>query len=108
MINFELFKKTIDIIKEQEDKDRQLQNLVGDGVCTYSCNITSSCINLLECEFNDTGKWIEWWILECDFGTKNAVYWPQGVSTDEKGVDISNPVDLYELLINNTKVDDQW
>lgn len=100
MINFELFEKTINVIKEQEDKDKKIQDLMCDGIITYSCDITSVCVKLLESSFNDDDEWVSWWIWDCDYGQKRARYWPKGFDVNEEGIDISNIKDFYNFLIN--------
>lgn len=101
MIDFELFEKTINILRTQEVNDQKLQELIGDGIGTYSCDIVGVCVELLRFSFGDEYAWIDWWLWECDYGQRNAVYWPKGKDPEnDEGVDISSIKDFYEFLTN--------
>jgi len=97
MLDFETFRNALFTIKQNVIRDRQLQNLVGDGVGTYTVDSNDCIVELLEHHFNgDKDKWIEWWAWECDFGTKDCYY----IEKDSKErYDISDPRDFYNFIV---------
>lgn len=101
------FRGILNNIKKQHKKDNKAikayNKILGEDsyvVNPYDySNIYNSLIELLEINFNDKGKWIEYFIYELDFGkkyTKDSV-----LSCDGKSIDVSDAGKLYDLLIHN-------
>lgn len=75
MISFEQFEKVINTLEHYSEKDRQLMDLIGDGIGTYTCDMSQVLVDLLKFNIDNEDEWIEWWIWDCDFGkSKHCLY----------------------------------
>lgn len=63
------------------------------GVVEFGGKFLDDYIALLSLAMNDTTKWIEWYIWECDFGTK-----PLLMTVNNKQRTINSTQRLYDLL----------
>jgi len=102
MIDFDTFKKTIKIIKDYDEKDQKLHDLVGEGIGTYSCNIISVVIELLSKHLDNDDCWLSWWIWECNYGTEHCLY---NEKDSDEDIDLSDIRVFYDFLVSLKKKD---
>lgn len=101
-MNLELFKKTINTIKEHKKWQDDVTDFLEEKICTDTwafCNVGENLINLLieilEKEFDDIGKWIDWWLFE---DVEKIVYYQ-----DKQNRNVEKIEDFYQFLLDNQK-----
>ena len=91
--------KFIDImveIKINQEYTQTLWNILNDEVMDKLFRVNETSVKILEEHFQDKSEWVNWFIFETEFGTKNRI-----VTFDGKEVDISSVQKLYDFLISN-------
>lgn len=105
-ITKEMFVETINILKEQNDKDRKFGKALGEMFDTYPLsysyqNVEAQLIKLLQVQFDDDHKdsWIDYYIYELEFGSK----YKKGCAKYKNGknINLSTAAYLYDFLIEN-------
>jgi hypothetical protein len=106
MLTYEQFAIIVGHIKEQIEKEQQLskslQETLVDGyiVCKISFTLIEDIISLVEFNFMDKYRTLDWWIWECDFGTKHAVIYD---GNEHEQHNLSSVENLYNYLKENYK-----
>ena len=95
MLSFTEFEKYIKLIKEYEDKDSQISELLDtEGFITYSSPLITALVELLEVLMqDDTDNWIQYWLWECNFGETGEAWDADGVI-----IPMNSIGDLYAFL----------
>ena len=101
-MNLELFTKTINTIKEHRKWQDDVTDFLEEKICTDTwafCTVGEKLIDLLveilEKEFNDIGKWIDWWLFE---DVEKIVYYQ-----DKQNRNVEKIEDFYQFLLDNQK-----
>jgi len=104
-IDFKLFNKIINSIKNQMEHDRKCSDafqiiLPDDFITSYNNQyLNDMMFNILKTSFNDDTKdsWIEYFIYDLEFGSK----YKDGMIIEKDGslIDISTTEKLYNFLI---------
>jgi len=106
MLKYEQFATIIGHMKEQLDKERKLmcemyETLIdGHAICKISQILMQDIISLLEFNFMDKFKTIDWWVWECDFGEKNTIIFDNNM---HKQHNLNSMENLYNYLVENYK-----
>ncbi len=105
MIKLTTFKKAIEAIKKQSEKELKfcdaLEDIIdGRFVPEMSTDILHALIECLEDTMSDKDEWISWWIYEKDFGKnkKMTAHYENG-----KNIKLDTVEDLYKFLKKNKK-----
>jgi len=99
MIKLETFKKAIEAIKKQSEKElkfcKALEDIMdGHFVPEMSSNILEALLSCLKDIFNDREDWVDWWIYDKDFGkNKKLTVYKKG-----KEIKLDTVEDLYNFL----------
>lgn len=101
-MNLELFEKTINAIQEHRKWQDEVTDFLEAKICTDTwafCtvgeNLISLLVEILEKEFNDIGKWIDWWLFE---DVEKVVYYQ-----DKQNRNVEKIEDFYQFLLDNKK-----
>lgn len=89
-------------LKENEDFIDEINDVLrkfGGDNYIFSTRLEDVIVRLLETVFEDTDKWISYWMWEENFGRK----YEDGDAIDEKGniIPLKTAEDLYDFLIKN-------
>lgn len=103
MISKKQFVDTIEAIKKQLDHDRNCADKLKDvykdafkaNLLYDNSFVVEGLLRLLKEIFNDKSGWIEYFIYEMEFGSKDLGVWRE----DKSKVDISDAGKLYDFLI---------
>jgi len=105
MIKLTTFKKAIESIKKQREKElkfcKALEDIMdGNFVPEMSIDILEALLSCLKDIFNDREDWVDWWIYEKDFGKdkKLTARYKNG-----KEIKLDTVEDLYVFLKKNKK-----
>lgn len=103
MISKEIFVKTMEQLKELDDKmnavDNAFRRLNPDFCSFYLTEPANMVLNILEDIFEDEDHWLEYFTYELDWLTK----YKEGCVTEADGtpIDVSNWEKVYDFLIDN-------
>lgn len=105
-ISKEEFVKTINAIKEYNDKIDAIQTVLEENceeAIFWPPSLQNDLINVLKDVFNDTSDYdgmIEYFIYELEFGDK----WQSGYITDNgKDIKMQTAEDLYDYLVDGLR-----
>lgn len=94
-ISYEQFEKYMNTLKEKDEKDTALTNALGvEGIITYTIDLSTSLVELLEIVTNDTEEMIQHFIYELDFGSEDDCMW----DSYDKVIPMATIKDLYDYL----------
>ena len=101
MIKLETFKKIIEAIRKQQEKElkfcKALDEMVdGNFVPEMSVDILMALLDCLQDIFNDKDNWISWWLYERDGNKDMTAYYKNG-----KEIKLDTAEDLYKFLKSN-------
>lgn len=105
MIKKETFVKTINFLKEREDKMEEINKLFTeefeDSIFYPYFKHDKMIVELLSEIMDDQGEWIEYYLYENDYGHDLE---PDSVSEpDGTPIDITAPEKLYDFLVKEHK-----
>ena len=103
MISFDMFKKFIEAIKKQHEKETKFTKAlesICDGffVSELTEDITNMLVTIMETELEDTSEWLTWWMYEKDFGTRKDM---TAYYADESEIKLDTVEEIYNFLIKN-------
>lgn len=101
MLSKETFVKTINFLKERNDKVEEINKLFTeefeDSIFYPYFKYEHVVVKLLTEIMKDKGDWIEYYLYECDYG--NDIKPDSVQEEDGTPIDITTPEKLYEFLI---------
>lgn len=105
MITKKVFVQTIEAMIKQEDKDREFATFMekyldGNFVPMMNEHLHSALVNVLNSVFDDTCKWIEWWIYEKDFGRNDSL---KATYKNGREIKLNTAEQLYDFLVKEMK-----
>ena len=89
-----IIKELVSIKRDEYNFNKAFKKLEPDFNYISFGRYENLIVRSLELAMNDTSKWIQYWLYECDYGrdTKNKV------TINGKKVSIKTPEDLYNCI----------
>ena len=105
MISFKIFSEIITSIREQNELDQKVSDVLGQLCDSYIImnsrnKMYSVLFKLLGEVTSDVGDYIGWWLYE---DVEKKIYIKDAKSKKTKTIDVSDIKDFYNFLLNNEK-----
>ena len=96
MISFEAFDSIMKRMEAADLKVIELYRTLGGAEVLFDLCSTDTTVELLEHIFDDSDRWISYWMYELDYGKD----WHEGCATiDGKDLKLQTSRDLYDFLV---------